>query len=194
MGSLSQKSSEMRHGSDHASYISIFCYTSLPLTYLLCSSWTRIYERIFTCSWASEASLLLLLAHKYDEDVLDLNANFRLLRESRPSASMKLALMWDLDDSECESYTLASCDTTLRMLPKPFTRLFAPSKSESYLSPLALSTFNTEVIFSSASVASFCKKEKLKDQDINSCISYFSKGSDPCDPKALLGKLPALRR
>ena len=155
----------------------------------------EILNRFSTCSWASEASLSLLLAHKYGEEVLDLNANFRLLRGSRSSAFMKLALMWDFF-CECESYTLASCDTTLRMPPRPFTRLFAPSKSESYLSPLALSTFSTEVIFSSASVPSFCKKKNLKDQDINSCISYFSQGRDTClIPKyRLVIKLPVLRR
>ena len=53
----------------------------------------EILNRFSTCSWASEASLSLLLAHKYGEEVLDLNANFRLLRESRSSAFMKLALM-----------------------------------------------------------------------------------------------------
>lgn len=166
MGSLSQKSSEMRHGFDHASYISIFCYTSLPLTYLLCSSWTRIYERIFTCSWESEAPLSLLLAHRYREEVLDVNAAHRLFRERRSSVVMKLALVWDFP-CECESYTLASCDTTLRMLPRPFTRLTAPSKSESYLSLAVLPNFNTEVIFPSASVASFCSKTNLKDQNDN---------------------------
>ena len=126
--------------------------------HLRCRFWTRISWRLSTCSWASEASLSLLPAQKYGEEALDLNANSWILRESRSSAFMKLALMWDFF-CEFESYTLASCDTTLRMPPRPFTRLFAPSKSESYLSPLSLSTFNTEVIFSSTSVASFCKKK-----------------------------------
>lgn len=127
----------------------------------LCGFWTDFSQRLFTCSWASEASLWLLLAHKYGEEILDLNANFRLWRDNRSSVVIKLVLMWDFS-CECESYTLASCDATLRMLPRQFTRLFAPSKSDSYLSPAVLSTFNTEVIFSSASVASFCKKKSTR--------------------------------
>ena len=93
--------------------------------YRQCSFWTCISERIFTCSWASEASLSLLLAQKYCKEVPDLNANRRLFRERFSSVVMKLVLVWDFP-CECESYTLASCDTTLRMLPRPFTRLTAP--------------------------------------------------------------------
>lgn len=161
MGLLSQQSSETRHEFDHASYISFFCYALLKLIYILYSFWTRISERIFTCSWASEAPLLFLLAHRYGKEVLDLDANRRLFRGRRSSVVMKLALVWDFP-RECESYTLASCDTTLRMLPSPFTRLIAPSKSESYLSPAVLPNFNTEVIFPSASVASFCSKKNRR--------------------------------
>ena len=127
----------------------------------LCRFWTHISQRFFTCNWASEASLWLLLAHKYGQEVLDLNANFRLWRESLSSVIIKLALTWDFS-REYESYTLALYDATLRMLPRQFTRLFAPSKSDSYVSPAVFAAFNTEVIFSSASAVSFCEKQRTR--------------------------------
>lgn len=182
----------MRQGFDLASNIPLLYCGLLSCTTLVLRS---ISERFFTCSWASEASLSLLLAHKYGQEVLDLNDNVRPLRESCSSVVMWKPPMWDLF-CKCESYTLALCDATLRMVPRPFTRLFEPSKSESYLFPAVLSTFKTEVIFSSASFAFFCRRidEEPEYKPFN--FISFSSGRDPyLIPKhCMVIKLPALRR